>query len=85
MSEETTNKTLIHIAEDGEGNIEMNIAGKGGDLVQILASVIDDDANFRQMVELALMLVKMKNQELDPSEFETASEEGFFNPPAAEA
>lgn len=86
MSEETTNKTLIHIAETEDGNIEMHIAGKGGDLVQVLASVIDDDSNFQQMVELALMMVKMKNQEFDPAEFDQAVDEtGFMNPPQAEA
>lgn len=79
MSENAENKALIHIAEDGEGNIEMHINGKGGDLVQILASVIDDDDNFKQMVELALTLVDMKRGA------EANDEPGFLNPPTAEA
>ena len=77
MSEE---KVFIHIEEDSEGNIEMHAKGKGASIIQVLASVIDDDADFRQMVELALALVKMKN--------DTEDEDGgssFMNPPVAEA
>lgn len=81
MSEEKTNKVLIHIAEAEDGNVEIHINGKGGDLVQVLASVIDDDPDFRQLVELALMMVNMHSQGIGQVE----DESGFMNPPAAEA
>jgi hypothetical protein len=77
MSEE---KVFIHIEEDSEGNIEMHAKGKGANIIQVLASVIDDDADFRQMVELALALVKMKNDAEDED-----GGSSFMNPPVAEA
>jgi hypothetical protein len=77
MSEE---KVFIHIEEDSEGNIEMHAKGKGASIIQVLASVIDDDADFRQMVELALALVKMKNDAEDED-----GGSSFMNPPVAEA
>jgi len=77
MSEE---KVFIHIEEDSEGNIKMHAKGKGASIVQVLASVIDDDADFRQMVELALALVKMKNDAEDED-----GGSSFMNPPVAEA
>ncbi len=77
MSEE---KVYIHIEEDGEGNIEMHAKGKGASIIQVLASVIDDDADFRQMVELALALVKMK-EDAEGGDGESS----FMNPPVAEA
>jgi hypothetical protein len=77
MSEE---KVFIHIEEDSEGNIEMHAKGKGASIIQVLASVIDDDADFKQMVELALALVKMKNDAEDED-----GGSSFMNPPVAEA
>jgi hypothetical protein len=81
MSEENT-RVLFSIAEDGEGNIQLDIKGKGGELVQVLASVIDDDADIKQLFELALSLVNLKQQAETEGE---PAESTFFDPPTAEA
>jgi hypothetical protein len=81
MSEENI-KTLFSISEDGEGNIQLDIKGKGGDLVQVIASVIDDDKDIKELFEMAIMLVNMKQQAEVEGE---SSESSFFDPPTAEA
>ena len=84
MSEE---KQTVHfkVSEDGEGNVHLDISGKGGELVQVLASVIDDDPGIKQLFEFALMMVDMKQKaELD-GESDSDEESTFFNPPTAEA
>lgn len=81
MSEENI-KTLFSISEDGEGNIQLDIKGKGGDLVQVIASVIDDDADIKELFELAISLVNMKQQAEAEGE---PAESSFFDPPQAEA
>ena len=81
MSEENI-KTLFSISEDGEGNIQLDIKGKGGELVQVIASVIDDDKDIKELFEMAIMLVNMKQQAEAEGE---SSESSFFDPPTAEA
>jgi hypothetical protein len=81
MSEENI-KTLFSIAEDGEGNIKLDIKGKGGELVQVIASVIDDDPDIKELFEMAIMLVNMKQQAEAEGE---PAESSFFDPPTAEA
>ena len=81
MSEENI-KTLFSISEDGEGNIQLDIKGKGGELVQVLASVIDDDPSIKELFEMAIMLVNMKQQAEAEGE---QAESSFFDPPQAEA
>jgi hypothetical protein len=81
MSEEN-NKTVFSITEDGEGNIQLDIKGKGGELVQVLASVIDDDPSIKELFEMAIMLVNMKQQAEAKGE---PAESSFFDPPQAEA
>lgn len=85
MSEENI-KTLFSISEDGEGNIQLDIKGKGGELVQVIASVIDDDPDIKQLFEVAISLVNVKQAaENGDDEFKTISESDFFDTPPAEA
>jgi len=81
MSEENI-KTLFSIREDGEGNIQLDIKGKGGELVQVIASVMDDDQDIKELFELAISLVNMKQQAEAEGE---PAESTFFDPPTAEA
>jgi len=85
MSEENI-KTLFSIREDGEGNIQLDIKGKGGELVQVIASVIDDDQDIKELFELAISLVNMKQAaEAEEADELVQTESTFFKPPTAEA
>jgi hypothetical protein len=85
MSEENI-KTLFSISEDGEGNIQLDIKGKGGELVQVIASVIDDDPDIKQLFEMAIALVNMKQAaEAEEADELVQTESTFFKPPTAEA
>jgi len=57
-------KTLLHFEDNGE-NIKVQLNGKGGDLINLLANAIDSNPNVRMIVELSLQAVRKANGEGD--------------------
>lgn len=57
-----TEKTFLHLEDLGE-TINVEISGKGSDLIDLLCQAMDSDPTVRQLVELSLMAVIAKEME----------------------
>lgn len=56
------NTTFIRFEDNGE-KINVQINGKGGDLINLVANAIDSNPDIRMIIELALQSVRQANGE----------------------
>ena len=75
----------FHLEQDEEGNLSLDIQGKGGELAAMLAAAMDDDPDIYKLFEFAFMMLEYKKYEDEKSEDETLIDILTENPPTAEA
>ena len=63
----TTRNASVSIVMNEKG-IEAKVDGKGGDLINMFANVMLEDKNFREVIEMSLMSLMMKEEFGDEEE-----------------
>jgi hypothetical protein len=82
----TTTNASVSIVMNEEG-IEAKVDGKGKDLINMFANVMSEDKQFREVIEMSLMALIMKEEMGDDEEENENSLAEFYstNKPTAEA
>ena len=65
-------KVIFSLSESKNGDIKVQIEGTGKELINLLASAIDESDDVKEVVELALLAVNLKAKAEDENE-------GFLN------
>jgi len=65
-------KVIFSLSESKNGDIKVQIEGTGKELINLLASAIDESDDVKEVVELALLAVKLRTKAEDENE-------GFLN------
>lgn len=65
-------KVIFSLSESKNGDIKVQIEGTGKELINLLASAIDESDDVKEVVELALLAVNLKAKDEDENE-------GFLN------
>jgi DNA-directed RNA polymerase subunit L len=63
-------KVIFSLSENKNGDIKVEIEGTGKELINLLASAIDESDDVKEVVELALLAVNLKSEaEADSEDF----------------
>jgi hypothetical protein len=54
-------KTFFSVEQIGEDELQVNVSGKGGDLVDMIASVMSQSKEMNQVFKLAMLKVMMND------------------------